>query len=319
MRELPIRAVDVLRREEIRALTARSDLRGALAIAGTWGGIAATFAVLAWLPHPVTFAVAVVILGRRQLALVVLMHEASHGTLFATRWCNDVLTDWVCARPMWTDVARYRRHHARHHAHTGTEDDPDRSLTAPFPIAPASLRRKVARDAVGLSGLKRMYGLLLMDAELLSYTVAADPRRLPWRGALAHARAVLRHASGVVVTNALLAGALALAGHAWLYAAWACAYLTAHSVFLRVRAMSEHACTEGVGPLETTRTTRAGWLARLTVAPLDVNFHVEHHLLASVPWFRLRQMHGILVERGVIPAASLASSYRDVLRIVTRR
>ena len=34
------------------------------------------------------------------------MHEAAHGTLFRSRWCNDVLTDWLCARPVWSRTTR---------------------------------------------------------------------------------------------------------------------------------------------------------------------------------------------------------------------
>jgi fatty acid desaturase len=313
-----VRATDVLTRDEIAALTRRSNLRGALAVGWAWIGIAGLLALLAAAPHPATFVLVVILLGGRQLALVVLMHEASHGTLFRSKWCNDVLVDAICARPVWTDVARYRRHHVGHHAHTGTPSDPDRSLTAPFPISRASLARKLLRDASGVSGLKRLYGLALMDAELLSYTVAADPARLPYRGAPHHARALARRAWGFGLAQLLLLGACAALGHAWVFSAWAVAFLTSYGVMLRVRSMSEHACTEGVGPLELTRTTRAGWLARLTVAPLDVNFHVEHHLLATVPYYRLREMHELLRGRGALPAASLAKSYAEVLAIVTR-
>ena len=59
---------------------------------------------------------------------------------------NDVVTDWLCARPVGLDVARYRQHHLAHHAHAGTERDPDRSLVEPFPVSRASLVRKFARD-----------------------------------------------------------------------------------------------------------------------------------------------------------------------------
>jgi fatty acid desaturase len=81
--------------------------------------------------------------------------------------------------------------------------------------------------------------------------------------------------------------------------------------------MSEHACTIGSDPMHNTRTTRAGILARLTVAPLDVNYHLEHHLLMAVPFFRLRAMHRLLVERGAIPEPSLSPGYWAVLRLVT--
>src|SRR5262249_61139989 len=93
--------------------------------------IAGSFAAIAVWPPALAFAVAIIILAGRQLALAVLMHEAAHGTLFRARWANEHLADWLCARPVWSDTARYRRHHLGHHAHTGTERDPDLGLALP--------------------------------------------------------------------------------------------------------------------------------------------------------------------------------------------
>ena len=86
---------DVLSREEMAALCRKSDLRGAWAILQVWLCIAATFALLAAYPNPLTFLLAVFILGGQQLACAVLTHEAAHYTLFKTRWMNEVVTG-VC-------------------------------------------------------------------------------------------------------------------------------------------------------------------------------------------------------------------------------
>ena len=101
------KANELLTREEIAQLIERSDARGALAVLVSWGLIAGSFVMLARVPHPGTFVVALIILGGRQLALSVLMHEAAHGTLFRTRFANDVVTDWLCARPVFTDVVNF--------------------------------------------------------------------------------------------------------------------------------------------------------------------------------------------------------------------
>src|SRR5687767_15484391 len=104
------RAADVLSRDEIKAFTRTSDFAGLRAVLFTWGVIAGCFALLARFPHPLVFVAVVIVLGGRQLALAVMMHEAAHGTLFRTRLFNEVLVDVLCARPVWTDVARYRKH-----------------------------------------------------------------------------------------------------------------------------------------------------------------------------------------------------------------
>jgi fatty acid desaturase len=316
----PTTANDLLSRDEIRALIGPSDAAGFRAVLTSWAIIALAFAALGRFPHPITFVAAVVVLGGRQLALGVLMHDASHGSLFRTRWLNEVFASWVCARPVWNDVARYRRHHLAHHAHTGTELDPDRCLAAPFPVTRASLARKLARDALGVTGLKRVIGLLLMDLEIIAYTVTPETRRLPRRPLREHFSAGARNLSGVVVTNLALWAALRASGHGWVYAAWVVAFLTSFGVVLRVRSIAEHACTEASSdPLRNTRTTIAGPLARLLVAPHRVGYHLEHHLLMTVPYFRLPEMHRLLVSRGALPHDAVSRGYLPVLRLASSR
>ncbi|RZI84668.1 MAG: fatty acid desaturase [Rubrivivax sp.] len=312
-----MRPSDVLSREEIAHFTSRSDLAGWSALAFTWSVIALCFAALIWAPHPLTYAVVVVVLGGRQLALAILLHEGAHGTLFKTRWLNNHAADWLAGRWIWVDVVRYREHHLKHHAHTNQSGDPDLSLSKPFPASPASVRRKFLRDLTGRSGLRRVLGQVLMDMGVLRWTVAADAEKLPRNGRrwTDYARASLRHTSSFILLQALMAGTLALLGHLWVYSVWWVAYLTTFGVFMRLRSMAEHACTERSGNmLRNTRTTRAGFLARMTVAPIRVNFHIEHHFMASVPYFRLPALHKVLRERGVVPAPP---SYVDVLKTVS--
>lgn len=311
-----LRPSDVLSREEIARFTSRSDLAGWSALGFTWGVIALCFAALIWMPHPLTYALAVVVTGGRQLALAILLHEGAHGTLFKTRWLNQHAADWLAGRWIWVDLARYREHHLKHHAHTNQSGDPDLSLVDPFPASRSSVRRKFLRDLSGLSGLRRVVGQVLMDAGVLKWTVAADIEKLPIGGRRWHDLVLesLRRMRGMVLVHALLAGALALSGHLWVYSVWWVAYLTTFGVFMRLRSMAEHACTERSGNmLRNTRTTRAGVLARMTVAPIRVNFHIEHHFMASVPYFRLPALHAVLRERGVVPPPP---SYLDVLKLV---
>jgi fatty acid desaturase len=312
-----MRPSEIFTRDEMARLTARSDAMGAWAVLSTWAIIAGTFAMLARWPSVATFILAVVVLGGRQLALAVLMHEGAHRTFFRTRWLNDRVADVLCAWPIWGDVAKYKAHHLGHHRKTGRDDDPDLSLVTPFPTTRASLVRRFVRDLLGLTGLKLLLARLLMDAKLLEYTVAHDVRRLPRRAWHVHARALLASAVRPVATNAVIFAILAVSGHAWVYLAWPVAYFTTFALFLRIRSMAEHACTaRTTDPFENTRTTRAGPLARLTVAPFAVNYHLEHHLLVAVPWFRLARVHALLRARGLVAPSP---GYLDVLRIVSSR
>lgn len=322
-RSVPVRVAELLTRDEIRDLVTQSRWRGLAGVLWTWSLIAAAFALAATWTNPLTVAVAIVVLGGRQLALAVLMHEASHRTLHPKRDINDRVGQWLCAWPIWADVHRYRSHHMQHHAHTGGVDDPDLPLVTPFPVTRGSLARKLLRDLTGLAGMRRALGLCLMDLGFLSYSVSGAPERRDqagrtWREV---ARAAARNTSGVLLAQCVLGLALSAFGVGWLMLLWVAAWLTTYGLFVRIRSIAEHAAipaSDRADPLRNTRTTATTWLSRLTVAPHEVAFHLEHHLLMTVPFYNLRRMHGMLLERGALEGACLARGYSEVLHGATR-
>lgn len=302
---------DLFTREEITELTTKSDLHGSWAVLSTWAVIGGTFAAVAstWEYLPVwgkllMCIAALVILAGRQLALAIIMHDASHQSLFKTIWLNDIATDWLCARPIWNDLKKYRAHHSRHHSKTSTVEDPDLSLVEGFPTSKKSLMRKFFRDVSGITGLKFALGRVLMDVEKMEWTVSNDRRWISQEGRhwVDYPKAFLKNSGGAIATNAALFSILWAAGHPKLYALWILAYLTPFPLFLRVRSMAEHAgMPTSNSALTNTRSTKAGYIARALVAPIHVNFHKEHHLMATVPYFKLPKMHQMLLERGHVP------------------
>ena len=311
-----MKAHQILDRDEINRLTTPNDLQGWMSIAVTWSLIASAFAVVIAYPSVITIALALIILGGRQLALAVLAHECAHRSLFRTPWLNRVAGKWLCGSPIWVDVERYRVQHLGHHAHAGTDKDPDLGLASGFPVSRASFARKVFRDLAGISGAKRLYGLFLMDAGIIEFTLSDRVERSPTASTspAVMARRLIKNAGPVAVTNAALATSLWAVGAPWAYLLWLASYMSTHSLFLRIRSIAEHACTErDPAPMRHTRTTLASPWARLTVAPHHVNFHAEHHLLPTAPHYHLPKIHRLLVERSAFDDGHLAPSYRDVL------
>ncbi|MBL2056417.1 fatty acid desaturase, partial [Klebsiella pneumoniae] len=98
-----------------------------------------------------------------------------------------------------------------------------------------------------------------------------------------YAKSIAKNSTGAIATNLLLYGVLKACGQQRFYWLWPLAYLTPFPLFLRIRSMAEHAGMQTSNTaLTNTRTTRAGWIARSFVAPIHVNYHMEHHLMASV-------------------------------------
>ena len=80
-------------------LRLRDDVLSLGLVAHAWGVIALAVALFAWLPNPITWAIAVMIVGARQLGLAILMHEAAHGGLAKNQKLNDFVGHWLCGDP----------------------------------------------------------------------------------------------------------------------------------------------------------------------------------------------------------------------------
>jgi fatty acid desaturase len=57
----------------------------------------------------------------------------------------------------------------------------------------------------------------------------------------------------------------------------------------------------------------APWWQRLVFAPNGVNYHMEHHFMASVPCYRLRQLREHLRLQHALDDVPVFSGYGQVL------
>jgi fatty acid desaturase len=123
-----------------------------------------------------------------------------------------------------------------------------------------------------------------------------------------------------VITNLVLLALLTAAGYPALYLLWVVAWFTTYSLVMRIRSIAEHAMVPDPGnELKNTRTTIARWWERLLIAPNRVNFHLEHHLLMTVPHYNLPRLHRMLKSRGVLDDACVVTGYRSVLELAASK
>lgn len=301
--------------DEIRPLAVRSDVWGGWLILHCWGVIALALAVFAAWPNPLTFFLAVIIIGSRQLGLAILMHEAAHAALFKTKALNEFVGEWLCGRPILADMFEYRSYHLKHHRYTQTENDPDLKLSAPFPTTKASMQRKLIRDITGQTGFRQrsqqiMFAFKMageVEGEISSQDLAQ-----------AFAGSVLGRA---LIANVVIFASMWTFGAWWWWLAfWALPLLTWFQLVLRVRNIAEHGVVEKCDdPLRNVRTTKAGPLMRLILAPYYVNYHLEHHLVMHVPCHRLPKLHAMMLERGHGARMQIGQSYWQVMRLAASK
>jgi fatty acid desaturase len=261
---------------------------------------------------PVLIPLAVMIIGTRQLGLAILMHEAAHGALTRNLKINDAVGHWLCAVPVGASLYAYRPYHLAHHRFAQQPEDPDKELSDPFPVTPASLRRKMLRDLTGQTFFKQR---ILLPLAVLRRT------RVEGTNHAYEAAVVSRSIVAFIAVNAALAAGLALAGAWWAFwILWILPMATWFPFVTRLRNIAEHACVEGSADdaFRAARTTRAAWWERAFIAPYWVNFHAEHHLFMHVPCWKLPRLHRLLQQKPEGPRMEVAPGYLSVLKLATR-
>jgi fatty acid desaturase len=297
-----VRPFSLFADEQWAALTQRSAWRGIWLVLHAWALIVAASALAALWPNPLTWLIAVMVVGARQLGLAILMHEAAHGTLHPNTAINVFLGEWLCGVPVGADLARYRPYHLKHHRFTQQDEDPDLVLSAPFPTTRASLRRKIIRDLTGQTFFKQRIAPLFRHGTGGNAFVGET------------GRAQRRWLAGSIAIFLIY---WACGAGIWFFGVWVMAFATWFPLVTRLRNIAEHGCTSRTpDPFTVARTTRANWLERLLIAPYFVHYHAEHHLFIAVPCYRLPALHRLLAERGLTERVNVAPGYLSVLREV---
>lgn len=304
------RPSEALSVEELRELSVPSGPRSCLAIFGDWAVVAGVFVVAARFPHWWVYAAGMILMARQQLALALLMHDGAHGRLFESRAWNDHAAQLFCAGPVFLPLATYKNGHLKHHQVPLTPGDPDIILIGGYPAPAAKLLKKLAQDLSGLSYFKFL--------KFFMYMAKRQRRAARRSGAPAPASGETMSPAfvrfSILAPNLALFGVLAAAGRPWLYfLLWTIPSMTILQGLLRVRALAEHAGFQpGPDQALNARTVLSPYQA-FFVAPHYANYHIEHHLFVSVPFFRLPDLHRRLRSRGALPEANLFAGYAPVL------
>jgi fatty acid desaturase len=266
--------------EAMHALAAPRFAKTLVALTIDWAIIALAVGLSRWLANPLAYVVAVLVIAGRQHSLLIFMHDAAHGTLARNKLANETVGQVACAWPLLLDVRSFRYVHLKHHRLEGAPGDPDFDFRSGddwrFPRSLASVARPIVLDFFG-------FGAVTVLSYLKYYGQAPRDTR-----------------SGIALAKgAFYAIAIAVVARtgAWtgLLAYWVVPMLTALKAFVRWREIAEHYGVKATHALDRTRTTLATWIERVTIAPRNINFHIEHHLFPGVPWHSLPALHATLM------------------------
>ena len=278
-------------REELRRIP---SARNAWSVVTLWAETIAIAGVAVWWNHPVGWVAAFLLMGRQHARFNILMHEAAHRLLLRNRRANDFVGRWLLGFPAFAPTDLYRRGHMAHHRDEFGPDEPDIPLYTGYPIGRDSLRRKLTRDALGVTGLKLLRGLL--------------------RGCVADNPKIRAQARAIVVTQLVLVALCFAVGHPWVYLLlWLLPHLTVWRVLNRLRAIAEHGgMQQSSDRRETTHSVRQSWWARFWFVPYNTGWHLAHHVDAGSPWRSLPRYHQELERSGYVQPALEYPNYRSL-------
>jgi len=277
-------------RTELRSISdIRNGLTAAFSIALPIFIAGAAISIGHWL----AIVAAVPLMAVAQNRMFILHHEGAHRLLFSNRKINDLigvnLFGWVA---FGTGSHSYRRGHANHHRDEFGPKEPDFLLYSFYPIKKESMRRKLVRDALGVSA----YRILKPR-----FTGIATKK---------HFVNSLRFFIGQLVIWSMFF----LAGRPWLYfVLWVLPYASIYQVFNRLRSIAEHAgLTRSPDRRLTTHHVKQNWLTTSVLVPYGVGWHLAHHVDSGIPFRNLARYTRILEEDGYINTDLTWPSYRTL-------
>ena len=293
---------EYISKDEVRRLAERSDLWGMWLTLHVWGVIIGAMAMFIYLPNPLTYILAFLLIGSRQHGMSILVHEGAHGILFKNKTLNEFVSKYILAAPYGGDMLSYRKYHLQHHKYAQSELDPDLPLSNKFPVSKASLSRKLFRDITGQTFLR--------------LRIAAFKMKRGETEAIEGSEAFKRSSNWpYLIANAVIFGVLFALGHGWLYLTlWLLPLMTWFFAVLRLRNITEHAMTTfDDNPLTHARTTYTNIIEKIFFGPYWVNYHVEHHVYMFVPCYRLKALNRAMVKAGHEAHMETKTGYRAVL------
>ncbi len=282
----------------------------------------------------IVYFLSVLIIGSRQHALGALVHDGTHFALSKNRYLNDLVCDLLCAFPIYISTRGFRIFHLQHHRHTRTALDPEvmainQDPEYQWPKTKFQTYSLLTRDILGLN-LHSIIGILFIWSDALSLLRVNKAKWMKLKfnedmaGWLDRTDSKFKLPLEIKLRLILFYGALFTAltyFGLWkfYFMYWLVPMFTVLAFIIRIRGMSEHNGLSFENEISSSRTTiDKNPLAHLFMAPLNVSYHLEHHLYPQVPYFHLKRLHNQLkLNPEYLTAGGMSDSYLNNIQLLT--
>lgn len=276
--------------EKVRELSAINPTKFLLYLYLDWLIIIAAIYMHQIYNNALVYIISVIIIATRQQALGVLSHDVVHFRFLNNRKLADIIGNIFMTWPLFFTIPGYRSMHLRHHSKVNTDEDPD------------WVRRKGKSDWVYPMTKRKLYTMLFLDISGLNLYQNIQKIFLPKTdkklkedfksaGTSYYISMGLYYFIGAVIITYFQAWNMFL-----IY--WVVPYFTFFKLIKRLRAVGEHFGIPSEDIKEITRTTLCHPIEEFIFSQHQINYHIEHHRWAGIPFYNLPKLHKFLEQSG---------------------
>ncbi len=292
---------------ELRKLQRRSDFRAALNTALWLGltalaGVAVVASAWSWWSIPAVVVYSALYGGASDSR----WHETGHGTAFSSRRANDAVYYLACFMLLRGPTV-WRWSHYRHHTDTIIKGhDAEIAFQRPPSIAGTLWRFTHLQGAAGLLLRLVRHAFGSLDEEAKELVPIHERRRV-----IRESQVMVGVLLGAVVLSVLMQTVIpvVLIGGSTFLGGWLVVFfgITQHA------GLQENVLDHRLN----TRTVLMNPVFRFLY--LNMNFHVEHHMFPSVPYYSLPALHEKVASQLAPPLPSTWAAYRQIFAALRRQ
>jgi fatty acid desaturase len=274
--------------ESVKLLSKLNPLKTYSTIIFNWLVIISISVISIRLDSIIFSILCIFIIASRQHALLLIMHEAAHYRIHKNKKINNLISDIFCSFPLFVTTQKYRLSHLAHHKYLNSEQDPDWMLRKnldewKFPKSKQEIVKIFISHLLGLRTLQLLSKIYRFGAKNKTVKDESKSSRT-----FVFYRLLFYTVLVFILTFFKL----------WLiyFIYWIIPAFTFLPFLLRLRSISEHFGLPWKNELNNSRNVETNLFERLFIIPNSGNFHLDHHLYPSVPFYNLKKLNQVLLK-----------------------
>lgn len=238
------------------------------------------------------------------------VHELGHGTVFRTRWLNEVFVH-IFAFLGWINHLKFDASHVLHHRYTLHPPD-DLEVTLPARIALKDILKTGFVNPWGIKWVLRDNWRLARGRFQGEWELHTLPESQPRKR-----QAIVNWSRAILIGHALI-----LAASIW-FQLWLLPVLVTFGAFYGHLLQSLCNNVQHIGLMDKVldfrlccRTIYLNPVVRFLY--WHMNYHTEHHMYAAVPCYKLGRLHRA-IRHEMPPVKGLLGAWREIFEILRRQ